>query len=241
MSFAQLTYRESLRDIVACLKAMQPKLYHIGIRGRSIARSTLADANEKRDWRIYADFAQMPIHTARKLYINEDFGVQLDDTVYALDSSTIDLCLSLFPMGDVSRSTKAPSNCTRSWIYAAISLVYPDHRRESSTMSTFSTKLFQEPRRLLYYGSWVIWTLQRLFSVHRCMSFFVTRTKTKVAVFSRLYSRPSRQVHRVAVRPVRCADRFLPAKYVSREDCEGSAISISKRTIRSFHLSGQQL
>ena len=96
MAFAQLTYRESLRDIETCLRAMQNKLYHMGIRGR-VSRSTLADANESRDWRIYADFAQVLIHIARDLYRDEPFGVELDETVYALDSSTIDLCLSLFP------------------------------------------------------------------------------------------------------------------------------------------------
>ena len=96
MAFAQLTYRESLRDIEACLRARQEKLYHLGIRGR-ISRSTLADANEKRDWIIYADFCQILISQARSLYVNEDFGIELEDTAYALDSTTIDLCLSLFP------------------------------------------------------------------------------------------------------------------------------------------------
>ena len=96
MAFAQLTYRESLRDIETCLRAMQPKLYHAGIRSR-VSRSTLADANENRDWRIYADFAQVLIGIARPLYLEEDLGIDLDDTVYALDSTTIDLCLSLFP------------------------------------------------------------------------------------------------------------------------------------------------
>ena len=96
MTFAQLTYRESLRDIEACLRAMQDRLYHMGIRGK-VSRNTLAVANEKRDWRIYADFAQILINEARQLYANEPFGVDLAETVYALDSSTIDLCLSLFP------------------------------------------------------------------------------------------------------------------------------------------------
>lgn len=95
MVFAQLTYRESLRDIESCLKSLKNKLYHMGIRGR-ISRS-LAYANEKRDWRIYADFAQILIQEAKKLYINDKFEVELDETVYALDSTTIDLCLSLFP------------------------------------------------------------------------------------------------------------------------------------------------
>ncbi|MDH3391308.1 MAG: DUF4372 domain-containing protein, partial [Desulfobulbaceae bacterium] len=94
MAFAQLTYRESLRDIEACLRAQQNKLYHMGIRAK-VSRSTLAEANEKRDWRIYADFAQLLICIARQLYINDDFGVELDQTVYALDSTTIDLSLSV--------------------------------------------------------------------------------------------------------------------------------------------------
>jgi len=96
MAFAQLTYRESLRDIEACLRAQKNKLYHMGIRG-GISRNTLANANQTRDWRIHADFAQALIHIARQLYLDEDFGVELDHTVYALDATTIDLCLSVFP------------------------------------------------------------------------------------------------------------------------------------------------
>jgi hypothetical protein len=96
MAFAQLTYRESLRDIETCLRAVGAKLYHVGIRGR-VSRSTLADANEKRDWRIYADFAHVLIRIARKLYAEDGFGVELDRVTYVLDSTTIDLCLSLFP------------------------------------------------------------------------------------------------------------------------------------------------
>ena len=105
MAFAQLTYRESLRDIEACLKAQSRKLYHMGIRSK-VARSTLADANENRDWRIYADFAQSLIQTARRLYADEDLGLELDNTVYALDATTIDLCLSVFPWAHF-RQTKA--------------------------------------------------------------------------------------------------------------------------------------
>ena len=105
MAFAQLTYRESLRDIQACLRSMKSKLYHMGIRGK-VSRSTLADANENRDWRIYADFAQVLIHTARNLYRNDDFGIDLQNTVYALDATTIDLCLSVFPWAKF-RKTKA--------------------------------------------------------------------------------------------------------------------------------------
>jgi len=106
MAFAQLTYRESLRDIETCLHALQKKLYHAGFRG-VIARSTLADANKHRDWRIYADFAQVLIARARRLYQADDFGVQLKHTAYALDSTTIDLCLKLFPWAQFRRHKAA--------------------------------------------------------------------------------------------------------------------------------------
>ena len=106
MAFAQFTFRESLREIEACLRAHTVKLYHMGIRSNSVSRSTLADANEARDWRIYADFAQSLIAMARRLYDREPFGVDLNDTVYALDTTTIDLCLSLFPWAPFM-STKA--------------------------------------------------------------------------------------------------------------------------------------
>src|ERR1700709_620969 len=96
MAYAQLTFRESLRDIETCLRSLQPKLYHAGFRGR-VARSTLADANRLRDWRIYADFARVLIGRARQLYAADGFGVDLEQTAYALDSTTIDLCLPLFP------------------------------------------------------------------------------------------------------------------------------------------------
>src|SRR2546421_8296252 len=106
LAFAQLTYRESLRDIEACLRAQQPKLYHMGFRGQ-VSRNTLAHANEHRDWRIYADFAQVLIAAARDIYRGESFGVELSQTVYALDSTTIDLCLSLFPWGKFRRRKSA--------------------------------------------------------------------------------------------------------------------------------------
>ncbi len=106
MAFAQLTYRDSLRDIEVCLRAHQSKLYHMGIRSECVARSTLSKANENRDWRIYADFAQALIRIARPLYAGEDLGLELDNTVYALDASTIDLCLSVFPWA-LFRTTKS--------------------------------------------------------------------------------------------------------------------------------------
>lgn len=108
LAFAQLTYRESLRDIESCLRAVQPRLYHMGFRCDSISRNTLAHANEVRDWRIYADFAQGLIAEARRLYDKEDFGISLEETAFALDSTVIDLCLSLFPW--------APYKCSKAAI-----------------------------------------------------------------------------------------------------------------------------
>src|SRR5215472_10083797 len=119
MAFAQLTYRESLRDIEACLRAQATKLYHMGIRS-PIARNTLAHANAVRDWRLYAEFAQRLIGMARRLYETEPFGVDLQETVYALDATTIDLCLSVFPWAVFARPTQ-PSSCIRCSICAATS------------------------------------------------------------------------------------------------------------------------
>jgi hypothetical protein len=106
LAFAQLTYRESLRDIETCLRALDKRLYHAGLRAR-VARNTLAKANERRDWRIYADFAQILITHARRLYAKESFGVELAQTAYAFDSTTIDLCLSLFPWAHFRRAKGA--------------------------------------------------------------------------------------------------------------------------------------
>lgn len=106
MAFAQMTYRESLRDIEACLRSQANKLYHMGIRAK-VSRSTLAEANEKRDWRIYADLAHSLIPVARKLYQDEDFGIELDQTVYAMDATTIDLCLSMFPWAQFRKTKRA--------------------------------------------------------------------------------------------------------------------------------------
>src|SRR5208282_5795885 len=106
LAFAQLTFRESLRDIEACLRAQQPKLYHMGFRGR-VSRSNLAYVNEHRDWRIFAEFAQVLVGIARDLYRDEPLGVDLSETVYAFDSTTIDLCLSLFPWAQFRRRKSA--------------------------------------------------------------------------------------------------------------------------------------
>jgi hypothetical protein len=186
MAFAQLTYRESLRDIVTCLRAQSTKLYHLGVRA-TVARSTLADANEARDWRIYAEFAQHLIRTARKLYVDEPFGVELKDTVYALDSTTIDLCLALFPWAPF-RSTKA-----------AIKLhTLIDLRGNIPSFIHISDGKLGDVRALdiLVFEAGAIYVMDRgyldfgrLYLLHQAQAFFVTRAKSNTQL-RRVYSAP---------------------------------------------------
>jgi uncharacterized protein DUF4372/DDE family transposase len=186
MAFAQLTFRESLRDIEACLRAQIAKLYHLGIRGR-ISRSTLADANEVRDWRIYAEFAQRLIGIARGLYLDEPFGVQLKETVYALDSTTIDLCLSVF--------TWAPFRSTK----AAIKLhTLLDLRGNIPSFIHISDGKWHDVNVLDHLlpepGAFYVMDrgyldFARLYRFHEAGSFFVTRAKRNLKA-QRRYSHP---------------------------------------------------
>lgn len=184
MAFAQLTYRESLRDIECCLRAMQKKLYHIGIRG-NISRSTLADANESRDWRIYCDFAQILIQEARKLYVNDDFGLELKETVYALDASTIDLCLSLFPWANFRRSKAAIKLHTlldlRGNIPSFISIT--DGKVHDVNILD---ELIPEPGSIYVMDRGYL-DFSRLYRLHTNLAFFVTRLKDNTK-FRRIYS-----------------------------------------------------
>lgn len=184
MAFAQLSYRESLRDIESCMRAMQSKLYHLGIRG-TVSRSTLADANEKRDWRIYADFAQVLISIARELYANEDFGLELDETVYALDSSTIDLCLSLFPWARFRKSKGAIKLHTlldlRGSIPSFISIT--DGKVHDVNILD---QLIPEPGSI-YIMDRAYLDFERLYLLNQCMAFFVIRSKINTQM-RRLYS-----------------------------------------------------
>ena len=150
MAFAQLTYRESLRDIEAYLRAAQKKLYHSGIRSR-VSRNTLANANQVRDWRIYADFAQVLIGIARELYINEDFGVELQQTAYALDATIIDLCLSLFPWAKFRNRKGAIKLHTLIDLRGSIpAFVIITHGKVHEV--TILDELNYRDRRHLYYG-----------------------------------------------------------------------------------------
>jgi len=178
MAFAQLTYRESLRDIQSCLRAMQAKLYHMGIRGR-IAKSTLADANESRDWRIYADFAQILIARAKKLYAGEDFGVELDATVYALDSTTIDLCLSLFPWARFRQRKGAIKLHTLLNLRGSI----PEFIHISDgKMGDVSVLDILPPMPGAYYiMDRGYLDFARLYALHQARAFFVMRTKQRLA------------------------------------------------------------
>ena len=185
LAFAQLTYRESLRDIETCLRAHQAKLYHLGIRG-NIAKSTLADANESRDWRIYQDFAICLIQTARDLYINDSFAVELKQTAYALDTTTIDLCLSVFPWARF-RSTKA----------AVKMHTLLDLRGNIPTFIHISDGKMHEVNVLDILvpeaGSFYIMDrgftdFARWFTLHQAQAFFVIRGKSNL-LCRRIYSR----------------------------------------------------
>ena len=186
MAFAQLTYRESLRDIEACLRAVQPKLYHMGIRSR-VSKSTLGAANEKRDWRIYADFAQVLIGIARPLYASEDFGVDLDETVYALDASTIDLCLSLFPWARFRKTKGAIKLHTLMNLRGNIPefIHISDGKMHDVKVLDF---LIPEPGSFYVMDRGYV-DYARLYNLHQASAFFVTRAKSNFA-FRRLYSNP---------------------------------------------------
>jgi len=186
MAFAQLTYRESLRDIEACLRAIQDKLYHLGIRGK-VSRSTLAYTNENRDWRIYADFAQVLIHIARDLYINEEFGVELDQTVYALDSTTIDLCLSLFPWVKFRERKGAIKLHTLLDLRGSIpTFITITHGRLHDV--NILDNLIPEPGSIYVMDRGYL-DFTRLYILTQFSAFFVIRSKTNLK-FRRLYSHP---------------------------------------------------
>jgi len=186
MMFAQLTYRESLRDIAVGLQAQATNLYHSGIRSPG-ARSTLADANEKRDWRIFADFAQVLIRQASELYAGEDFGIELEQTAYALDSTTIDLCLSLFPWAKFRRTKAAVKLHTLLALqgnYPTVVIITPGKVHDVNILDDLffdAGSFYVMDRGYLDYA--------RLHRIHRHSAFFVTRTKSNFR-FRRRYSQP---------------------------------------------------
>ena len=186
MAFAQLTYRESLRDIEACLRSLGAKLYHMGFRSQ-VARSTLADANESRDWRIYADFAQVLIRIARPLYARDPIGVDLDQSLYALDSTTIDLCLSLFPWAKFRRHKAAVKMHTLLDLRGNI----PTFIRitDGKTHDVNILDEFLPEPGAFYVMDRAYVDFERLFVFTLCSSFFVVRTKKNI-LLQRRYSHP---------------------------------------------------
>jgi len=184
MAFAQLTYRESLRDIEACLRVAKSKLYHMGIRG-NISRNTLAHANENRDWRIYADFAQVLIKIARELYANEDFGLELRNTVYAFDSTTIDLCLSVFPWANFRKTKAAVKLHTLLDLRGNIPVVISITNGKISDVNALDDLIFEAGAIYIFDRGYI--DFARLYRIHQSLAFFVTRAKSNF-VFKRLYS-----------------------------------------------------
>jgi hypothetical protein len=184
MAFAQLTYRESLRDIEACLRSAGTKLYHMGIRSR-VSRNTLANANQVRDWRIYADFAQTLISMARELYVGDSFGIDLKQTVYALDATTIDLCLSLFPWARFRKHKGAVKLHTVLDLRGNIpSFILITHGKVHDVH--LLDQLAFEPGAF-YIMDRAYLDFRRLYKISVAAAFFVTRAK-KNFVFNRLYS-----------------------------------------------------
>jgi len=186
LAFAQLTYRESLRDIEACLRVAKSKLYHMGIRN-TVSRNTLAHANENRDWRIYADFAQVLIKIARELYANEDFGIELKNTVYAFDSTTIDLCLSVFPWAKFRKTKAAVKLHTLLDLRGSIPVVISITNGKISDVNALDDLIF-EPGAIYIFDRGYI-DFDRLYRIHHSLAFFVTRAKSNF-VFKRIYSQP---------------------------------------------------
>lgn len=186
MAFAQLTYRDSLRDIEACLRSQKRILYHMGFRS-VVARNTLANANEKRDWRIYAEFAQIMIDHARRLYRDEKFGVDLEDTVYALDSTTIDLCLSLFPWAKFRKTKAAVKMHTLLDLRGNIPTFIDITEGKIHDVNILDT-LIPEPGAIYLFDRAYI-DFARLYRLHQAGAFFVILAKSNLRS-QRIYSHP---------------------------------------------------
>ena len=186
MAFAQMTFRESLRDIQACLRSKQNKLYHMGIRGQ-VSRNTLSNANNQRDWRIYADFAMILIHRARELYINDSFGLDLDNTAYALDSTTIDLCLALFPWARFRKNKGAVKLHTLLDLRGNIPSFIDITDGKVHDVNVLDILIFEAGSFYIMDRGYI--DFKRLYKMHQALAFFVTRAKSNIKC-RRLYSRP---------------------------------------------------
>jgi len=243
MVFAQLTWRESLRDIEACLQAQPSKLYHLGIRARQVRRSTLADANEQRDWRIFAELAQLLIQEARALYADESIGIDLDEPVYAFDSTTIELCLALFPWARFRRRKGAIKLHTLldirgsipSFIWLSTGKVHDVHGLDHLIFEPGSFYLFD--RGYLDF--------QRLYRIHTSGAFFVTRAKRNMQ-FRVVASRPVDK--RTGLRcdqtivltgvhsPQDYPDRLRRIRFVDAESGQGYVFISNNHTLPVLHI-----
>jgi len=243
MVFAQLTWRESLRDIEACLQAQPSKLYHLGIRARQVRRSTLADANEQRDWRIFAELAQLLIQEARALYADESIGIDLDEPVYAFDSTTIELCLALFPWARFRRRKGAIKLHTLldirgsipSFIWLSTGKVHDVHGLDHLIFEPGSFYLFD--RGYLDF--------QRLYRIHTSGAFFVTRAKRNMQ-FRVVASRPVDK--RTGLRcdqtivltgvhsPQDYPDRLRRIRFVDAESGQGYVFLSNNHTLPVLHI-----
>jgi hypothetical protein len=213
MAFAQLTYRESLRDTVACLNAQRSKLFHMGIRG-GVHRSTLADANEHRDWRLYAAFATSLIAVARRLYAGDTFGAELDNVAYALDTTTIDLCLSLYPWARFRRAKAAVKLHTMLDLRGNIPVVV--HIDDGYSYDTdILDVLIAEPDAVYVMDRGYL-DLRRLYSLHAAGAFFVIRAKKNQALRRTLSRSVDRTTGVVCDQTVRFTGRFSEPKYPER-------------------------
>lgn len=184
MAFAQLTFRESLRDIESCLRSMQSKLYHMGIRGQ-VSRNTLANANNQRDWRIYSDFAQVLIHTAKNLYSNDDFGIELSNTVYALDSTTIDLCLSVFPWAAYCKDQAGVRLHTLLNLRGPIPSFVEITSAKIHDIEILDTLIPEAGSFYIMDRGYL--DFERLFVIEQSLAFFIIRSKKNIQ-FRRIYS-----------------------------------------------------
>lgn len=184
LAFAQLTYRESLRDIEVCLRSQKNKLYHMGIRSQ-ISRNTLANANNQRDWRLYSDFAQILIHIARNLYQGDDFGVELDETVYALDSTTIDLCLAVFPWAHFRKTKAAIKLHTLLDLRGAIPTFISITDGKVADVNILDQIIPEAGAFYIMDRGYL--DFLRLHQIHLGLAFFVTRAKSNMS-FKRVYS-----------------------------------------------------
>lgn len=184
LAFAQLTYRESLRDIEVCLRSQKNKLYHMGIRSQ-ISRNTLANANSQRDWRLYADFAQVLIHTARDLYLGDDFGIDLNETVYALDSTTIDLCLAVFPWAHFRKTKAAIKLHTLLDLRGAIPTFISITDGKVADVNILDQIVPEAGAFYIMDRGYL--DFFRLHQIHLSLAFFVTRAKSNMK-FDRVYS-----------------------------------------------------